>query len=334
MRKLCLAFVVAVFFGASVSAETLPNYREIYQFTWENDIASGDDGRYTNGFAFGYSKGPFDQFDESSLPSWIRTLASPLPFYDDPSYRKAASHIFGQTMQTPDDITIAELQKDDLPYAGFLFWQGRLYFINSDWGHETTLTLGVVGELSGAEQLQTLVHDITGSDDPEGWDNQLSNEPVVNLGYSVRKQLFTFQGRYLEWDIVPQLVVQAGNLTSNVGAGVNFRFGENLNATWGTSSLISGRKPDPLAGNVEGSWYFSIGAGGQYVVNDLLVEGNTWESSHGLSVKHERTLYSVAASYSFGNWAVIWNFSSRSETAKELDGSEEFGSLSIAMVLD
>ena len=47
------------------------------------------------------------------------------------------------------------------------------------------LKLGVVGLASHAEDVQKEFHDMIGGDEPMGWDTQLPDEPVINVGYTV-----------------------------------------------------------------------------------------------------------------------------------------------------
>ena len=333
LRRTCLVLCISVS-GSVVLAEQADNYREIYQVTWENDIFVGDDGRYTNGLGFSWAKGPTDRIDDDLAPGWIQTLVSPLPAFNSPGYKYAASSTVSQVMQTPSDIDAPNPDPDDYPYAGLLSWGTRLYFIGDDVAHEPSLLLGVVGELSLAEQSQKLIHDLTDSTDPQGWDYQLGNEPIVNVGHITRWR--TLKGSFggLEWDVIPRAGGYIGNLRSLVTGSANVRIGRGLGRSWSQSDVMVARNPDPMAGGAPGSWSLSVGGGAQYVFNAILVEGNTWRSSRGLDLEHNQHFWGASFSYSFGKWSAIFDYVNRSDRSKQATGGEEFGSFSIAWALD
>ncbi len=332
-KTTCLGLAISLI-SLVAQAEEMDDYREIYQVTWENDIFSGEDGRYTNGLGFSWGKGPVDEFNDDVLPGWLQTLASPLPGYNDPGYDFAISYTISQVMQTPTEIDRSEPDPDDYPYAGLLSWGARMHFVGDDIAYEPNLLLGVVGPWSLAEQSQKLIHKITDSTEPEGWDEQLRNEPVINLGFITRWRTFKSSPGGLEWDVVPRVGAFAGNLRSLVVGSVNFRIGGGLGESWSQSGVLVGRNPDPLTGSGRGSWYVSVGAGAQYVFNALLVEGNTWKSSPGLDLEHSQNFWGASASYSFGKISVILNYVDRSDRAEQASGGETFGSLSVAWALD
>ena len=89
----------------------------------------------------------------------------------------------GQSMVTPDDITLEDPPRppDDLPYGGLLFYSDNWIKAYAQHAERIGVTIGIVGEYSFAEESQKLVHKITGSDEPEGWDTQLNDEIVFQF---------------------------------------------------------------------------------------------------------------------------------------------------------
>ena len=86
------------------------------------------------------------------------------------------------TRRTTSTIRIRPL--DDQPYAGVLYVDSMLYARKDRWAHVWQLKLGVVGPASQAEDVQKDFHDLIGGDEPMGWDTQLPDEPVINVGYT------------------------------------------------------------------------------------------------------------------------------------------------------
>lgn len=173
-----------------VACVPLVSQADLYSLKIENDIiATGSDGHYTNGFELMRSFKP-------EVDHWTRGFAGSMPGWaaeevDNVAYR------FGHQIYTPNEIEQAELIEDDRPYAGLLFAGMSLF---SDMQHEgwreasgLHLDVGVVGPAAGGKRIQRWVHDATDSDEPKGWDNQLRNEPFVNLGY---QKLWWLQQRF------------------------------------------------------------------------------------------------------------------------------------------
>ncbi|GAM62259.1 hypothetical protein JCM19232_5223 [Vibrio ishigakensis] len=59
-----------------------------------------------------------------------------------------------------------------------------LYSIASTEINSYSLMLGTTGPNSYAEEGQKFVHSIIKSDDPQGWDNQIENQVVLNFTYN------------------------------------------------------------------------------------------------------------------------------------------------------
>ena len=90
---------------------------------------------------------------------------------------------------TPENITLAEPQQNDRPYAGLVYVASTRehYQPMSNVSWQSTLTLGILG-LDIVGELQKGVHSITGSDQPRGWDNQISEGGELTARYSVARQ--------------------------------------------------------------------------------------------------------------------------------------------------
>jgi len=108
-----LILTLALLFPVLVRAEF-----EWISYTLDNDLFLGNDSGYTNGLFV--SLYDLDEEGEQPSPSWI---LSPL-LWSLPEQQPAGainSYTLGQTMITPEDITIEIPSEEDLPYAGLLF---------------------------------------------------------------------------------------------------------------------------------------------------------------------------------------------------------------------
>jgi hypothetical protein len=88
----------------------------------------------------------------------------------------------GILAMTPRDITLAEAQPEDRPYANLLYYtRSQMYLYGqAKRARFTSYTLGILG-LPVAEGVQKVIHEGLGGDQPAGWDHQISDggEPTA-----------------------------------------------------------------------------------------------------------------------------------------------------------
>lgn len=214
---------------------------------------------------------------------------------------------YGFIFITPDDITATQPILDDRPFASLFFISNTELTVHAAEGraYRSSLTLGMLG-LKLAGEIQSGLHYITGSDEANGWDNQISanGEPTAMLTLSVQHDQF----KNNDYQISTHLEGNAGYST-DVNAGVNWRWGR-LNTPWWsfnpshheyiTSAAISVR-------GVTGSrpeFYIFAGANIKYRFYSSLLQGQFRDSVHTLSRDEiEQTLASgtVGATREFGD---------------------------------
>lgn len=164
----------------------------------------------------------------------------------------------GQKIITPDDKWATELIKEDRPYAGYLYGFYRRDIPMSrlrTWSFRAES--GIVGPSARAGDTQNFIHDLLGQAEFHGWDNQLRDEPVLNLyarhtwhhWYDDPVGLDTF------------IEGAAGNLLTAGTAGTRLRWRYDHGDWWG---LLF--------------WGFE----GQAKARDIFLDGNTWKDSHSV----------------------------------------------------
>ncbi len=205
-----------------LAAPALAEDNARWRLAWANDAFAGSDNQFTSGISL-QANSPFADSleDTSGTPAFGKSLLGwLLPRREGLRYRE--SWTLGHNMQTPDRLQTTELILDDVPYLGMVGWTNSFLALNDRELAGVGTLFGWVGDATLAEPLQSTAHEISGANEPEGWDNQLSNEPLLNL-YAVYKRKFL---RSEAFDAAWSLDAALGNAYTYGQAGVEFRFGD------------------------------------------------------------------------------------------------------------
>lgn len=219
--------------AADVSAKsgTVPrstaSNKEYWAIQLENDFfARTGDRYYTHGTQV--SRVLMDE-----PPPWMQDIAMLFPAFQSDNQLKGVNYTIGQKIFTPDNTAASALVTNDRPYAGYLYISAGLLSRvsrknNVDTGNLLEITLGVVGPASLAEQTQTNYHELINIDVPNGWDNQLSNEPGFGLSYARFWRHITPLNSHLQYGMTPHVNIALGNVYTYAASGVMFRTGMHL----------------------------------------------------------------------------------------------------------
>ncbi|MEX0914984.1 MAG: lipid A deacylase LpxR family protein [Wenzhouxiangellaceae bacterium] len=212
---------------------------QVWRAGWANDEFLGSDNQFTNGIFVQKSSALADSLEATGgTPAFGKSLAAwLLPARNDLHYRETWT--IAQNMQTPDEISRREVILDDVPYVGMLGWANAFIAFNDDELTGFQTLLGWVGDLTLAEEAQSAAHKVTGATSPNGWRNQLDNEPLLNI-YAMRKQKF-YRNNWMDaaWNVDAAL----GNFFTHGQAALEFRFG-NFPAGFAPAPTPTGRNID------------------------------------------------------------------------------------------
>lgn len=283
--------------------------------TIENDTFTGSDNNFTNGIGLGWATDEVGTYGEGSFVSNWTGFWSFLPFVLDEGHLTYASWTVGQEMHTPDDITDPDPPETDQPYAGVLYLDSVLAARGGRWEHRWSLRLGVVGPASQADDTQKWFHDLTGADEPMGWDHQLPDELLLNVGYDAAYMLVERDlGASAEFRLVPVGGAAVGNYFTGASLGLYGEVGWNLVDAFGISSLRGGFDTATTigVGPVEG-WSLSFFAtvGGFGIAHYLPLDGTVFKDSRsvdsepfvgatsaGLTLRRGRFILGLGKTYS------------------------------------
>jgi hypothetical protein len=323
--------------GAGYATESTAADTEALTISVENDVFTGSDNNYTNGIGATWVSNDLRTYEDGSFVRSWGGFWDFLPFVGDDGYTTYASWTVAQEMHTPHDITLVNPPLDDQPYAGVLYVDSVLYARSEHSTFAWDLKLGVVGPASQAESVQKHFHDLIGGDEPMGWDTQLPNEPIINVGVTAAHLWKEGDaGESARWRLVPVGHAGLGTYFTGVGAGLYGELGWNLVDALGGMSLRDGLNAASTVGvgPVDG-WSVSFfgGVGGHAVAHYLPLDGTVFEDSRsvdtkpvvgnaslGFSVRHGTFALSLATTYStkafdaqkkgaeFGTLSMSWYF--------------------------
>lgn len=241
---------------------------------------------------------------------------------------EVSTYTLGQMMVTPKDIKIASPDPGSAPYAGLLFLRSSYFAVHDDYADQLGLTLGILGPSSGAEQVQKFVHKVVGANQPQGWDHQIKDEPVVRLSRSRVWRFSEADSGPAQVDFLVLGEITAGNLESGLNTAAIARYGRGLKKSFPGAAQVTERKPNPIA--LTEGWNVYAGITGGYLYNRIFVSGNTFRDSPEADLRNWQHGYIVGASYSWRDWSLALCFFDGSPLDQQDLSRERYGSLSVA----
>jgi len=263
-----------------------------HNFYFENDLFTGTDSDYTNGMKYSVTSPDLAPDAPLKFSSKIPRLALDF-FHRIPLIKNAPAETvhklelaIGQNIYTPKDTDRFDLILDDRPYAGYSYLSTayhRKSISDKSWSQMDSLEVqfGMVGPSSLGEQAQKFVHRVRALNRPNGWDNQLKDEPGLTLAFE-RKWLYhpTNRERFCV-DAILHAGATLGNIMTYANAGLEIRAGWNIPKTFSVSLIRPAGSN--WTTNIAGfSLYLFAAANGRAVLRDIFLDGNSFRSSHSV----------------------------------------------------
>ncbi|MCU0596044.1 MAG: lipid A deacylase LpxR family protein [Desulfobacterota bacterium] len=336
-RREALFFALVLLLAAIAALWKEPARAEdpgvVLSLQFENDFfGGGTDRHFSHGTRIECLTGPIQ---------WMTDAADKLPWFASERARNnkkdelqaRASFSLGQNMYTPEDTTALELIPDDRPYAGWLYAgfgmvanQGTRRF------DKIELEIGVVGPYSFAEDVQTFWHSLLGLQVPQGWDNQLQNEPGVVLYYEQTRR-FEKQniGSGLDVDVLPFFGGALGNVFTYAEAGITLRLGSELEDDFGPPRIRPSLPGSAYFRPEKGfNWYVFAGIQGRAVLYNIFLDGSTFTDSHSVDKKPLVGDLQAGLVVQWSRFRITYTQIFRTEEFEGQDGGDIFGSLSLS----
>ena len=217
-QQLFLLFVLI--FPAFVLAQKIDNmasFRDInakryFRFNYDNDYFASRDQDYTQGYSF-----------ELVSPNLRKNPINKILLKPKNSENK-----FGVSIEhigfTPFNIKSPNIQFGDRPFAATIMLKS--FAIATDTINKSRLissmNIGLIGPGAFGKEMQVAIHEATGNTIPEGWQNQIKNDIVLNYEVSYEKQLLSYRNLF---SLQTNTRLRLGTLFTNAGFGLTTTFG-------------------------------------------------------------------------------------------------------------
>lgn len=215
MRNLILIFILSS--PMALKAQTNNNLQSM-RINFDDDFFNlrgvGTDREYTVGTRIDFF------YTKNSKRKFLDRLLMELSGNPDNLYGWGIA----QLIYTPNNISTPDIIYTDRPYAGILYLNHSL--ISSDMEKKQKLTteldFGVIGKYSLGGQTQTFVHNLIHYQEPEGWDNQIATDVILNYFVQFEK-LIVQPTENLE--IIGRIETNIGTWKNTIGLGLILRAG-------------------------------------------------------------------------------------------------------------
>jgi len=219
--------------------------------TFDNDIFDNTDYYYTNGIRINLA-----------IPA-LR-LSPVNNIFPSPKNRdiEFCGLSLVQNMYTPTNPDTKDILYGDRPFSAYLTLGmfREVYDLSHNIYIKSQISLGVLGPSSLGGQVQSSIHEIT----PMGWQNQISNDFVINYSVTFKKGLVNSS----VFDLNLDANASVGSLYDKIGGGFDLRFGSFMPFYQGPISVFE----HPDSDNRLQCWFF-VRSSVQLVVFDATLQG-------------------------------------------------------------
>ena len=307
----------------------------------ENDLFYNTDRQYTHGTKISWISPDLSNYrDDPFVPAWSYPLIESLPFINEPGYQRSISFSLGQNMYTPEEIERSDLIKDDRPYAGITYLAIGFHSKNARQMDTLEFDVGIVGRHSYAEDVQKNIHHWVAATDPHGWENQLSDEPIINVFFERKWRLLRAKYRWgLGSDFIPHIGASAGNAFTGASAGGEVRFGWHLPNDFGTYIIRPGSDSNAPVDNTDPRFYTLLHRAGVHlffavdglaVARNIFLDGNTFRDSH--SVEKEKFVACFVGGIGFivNRFKITYSHVYQTKEFKTQEKEQQYGAISLS----
>ena len=317
------SFLIIFLFFSILNASEKDEWQfQQFDIYFENDLFFQTDGQYSSGEKFSL----LYFVPESNFFMYDLFLSQ------KPSDKYINFALVNQ-IYTPYDISKKEIILDDRPYAGWTYLEIGYHKSTVDSLESIYIQVGLVGPSSQSENIQKFIHEITGSELPQGWDNQLKDELGINLRYIYNWRIEQ-KNKNLQSVIIPYTEIDFGNIAISATGGVNIRIGWNIPKDFGMSTINTGSEIGISTykqhnNRFKNRWSFSFNGNisASAIAHDIFLDGNTFVDSHSIDKRYFVGSAGVGFSTRYKNYSLDYYFQKHTKHYNSEKINHGYGSL-------
>ncbi|QRV23480.1 lipid A deacylase LpxR family protein [Marinomonas foliarum] len=297
--------------------------------TLDNDFFVNEDNGYTNGLYVTF----YDVNESGNDSHWPDFWVKPLMWTMSDAPVKTSANVYsvGQTLNTAEDLTLANPPQGSFPYSAMISINNTYITTRDDHADRVSTTIGIVGPWALGKETQKAVHKVISAQDPKGWNTQLHNELVFELSRSRVWRSWVSEEDTM--DVLTGFDVSAGTLKSSTSTGIMFRYGRNLESSYATTLLAENRMSNPTA--TDNGWFVYAGVKVGYTFNQIFTDGNTFRDSRSIDYDHNTSVLSTGVSYAWDDIAIAFAINSPftingDKQDREIDRFTRYGTMTFA----
>jgi hypothetical protein len=241
-----------------------------------------------------------------------------------------------QEINTPEDTANPDPADTDLPYSGSLYLTYGYGAVLERGGRNDCLfsaefQFGVIGPASGAANVQNKFHDLIGISHPAGWDKQLPNEPAMNINLEFKRRFDLDGPRHQLRDMIAHGRLQLGTLRTSVALGAQFRWGWDLDRSWGHGTIRHSNAYQPVQafnlasdGPMVSSWFF-FDAQAEVVARNYATDGTNFVYSRSVERRPLVLQLTLGTTYHFYQISGSYFVAMRSKEFETQSSMQAFG---------
>ena len=300
----------------------------------ENDVFTGSDDRYSNGLALSWTSRELSLYPATSFVRQWANFWSFLPSLGDGDEAQYVAWTVSQEMHTPQDLARIIPDPNDQPYAGLFLVDSAFYRLGEKFGEAWQIQLGLVGPITGAESLQKWAHELSGAQEPLGWDSQIQNEIMFNVGYTVGYSFIDNRpptGRGFR--VSPIVNVELGTHVTAIGVGGVAEYGINVPEALAVGGLGNNLKAsNAVAAEYEDRWSVVgfLGVGAYAVAHYLPVDGPVFRDGPSVDVDEFATAVNLGVTARRGNFIASFAVTQGATPADDFSGEIDYGVLTFS----
>ncbi|MGZ3900475.1 MAG: lipid A deacylase LpxR family protein [Bacteroidia bacterium] len=263
MRKILILFWIISTFAGNAQQDSLNKVlvknNRYFRFIYDNDFFCATDRYYTQGV-----------MTEFIMPVFSKSPFSKLLICLNRQAQNYYGLRFEQDCFTPVSIRFDTLNRLERPYSGTFVMGHFLTTIDPLRKQRLTteLDFGIIGPCAKCEEEQKGIHKALNNIQPLGWENQLSQDVIINYTASYEKAIFS--SKYIE--LIGYTDMRAGTLYDDIGAGLHLRFGK-MNSYFKHLGIIKNASENKF------QLYFTAKAKGKIVGYNATLQGGPFSNS-------------------------------------------------------